>query len=149
MARSVHTGTLTTHTYTLTCLHPLPARLLAPRCFRRCCRAPRTDLTPEQRESLGKSLFSDFLSSPSVDEAVGTAQELEAPGFLPKLVQLGLEKVFEVQTAREQGVLVDLLCALAARGVLGGGPYTVTRGTLLRRSYRYLAGGRQGGGGLV
>jgi hypothetical protein len=51
-------------------------------------RAPRTDLSPEERESLGKSLFSDYISSPNVDEAVGTAQELEAPGFMPKLVQV-------------------------------------------------------------
>ena len=51
-------------------------------------RAPRTDLTPEERESLGKSLFTDYLSSPDLDEAVGTAQELEAPGFMSKLVQV-------------------------------------------------------------
>lgn len=53
-----------------------------------CARAPRKDLTPEQRESLGKSIFSDYLASPSVDEAVGAAQELDVGGFMPKLVQV-------------------------------------------------------------
>ena len=65
--------------------HPLPACLPA-----RLSRAPRTDLSPEERESLGKSLFSDYLCSPDLEEAVGTAQELEAPGFMPKLVQVGV-----------------------------------------------------------
>ncbi|PRW56412.1 eukaryotic initiation factor [Chlorella sorokiniana] len=82
-------------------------------------RAPRTDLSPEERESLGKSLFTDYLSSPDLDEAVGTAQELEAPGFMPKLVQLGLEKAFDAVTERDQSAVVELLSALAARGVLG------------------------------
>ena len=42
----------------------------------------------DERESLGKSLFSDFVASGDLEEAVGTAQELEAPGFMPKLVQV-------------------------------------------------------------
>jgi hypothetical protein len=46
-------------------------------------------LSDDERQSLGKSLFSDYLSSPDLDEAVGTAQELEAPGFQHKLVQVG------------------------------------------------------------
>ena len=59
------------------------------RCARRACRrAPRKDLSDEQRESLGKSLFSDYLSAPSLDEAVAAAQELDAGGFMPKLVQV-------------------------------------------------------------
>ncbi|KAI3428363.1 hypothetical protein D9Q98_006743 [Chlorella vulgaris] len=81
-------------------------------------RAPRTDLSDDERQSLGKSLFSDYLSSPDLDEAVGTAQELEAPGFQHKLVQIGLEKAFDAMTEKEQLSLVDLLAALAARGVL-------------------------------
>ncbi|GAB4821712.1 hypothetical protein N2152v2_008758 [Parachlorella kessleri] len=81
-------------------------------------RAPRKDLSDEQRESLGKSLFSDYLSSPSVDEAVATAQELDVGGFMPKLVQIGLEKAFDTPDTKQQLAVADLLAALAARGVL-------------------------------
>ena len=65
-----------------TCRLSLPAHPACP------TRKPRTDQSAEERESLGKSLFTDYLSSPDLEEAVGTAQELEAPGFMPKLVQV-------------------------------------------------------------
>jgi hypothetical protein len=83
-------------------------------------RVPRKDLTPEMRHSLGKSLYTDYLSSPSLDEAVGSAQELETPGFAPTLVQIGLEKAFEILGDKEQLSLVDLIAALSARGIFTG-----------------------------
>lgn len=69
---------------------------------------------------MARSIFTDYLSSPSIDEAVGAAQELEAPGFAPHLVQIGLEKAFDVVGDGEQTLIIDLLSALASRGVLNG-----------------------------
>lgn len=81
-------------------------------------RAPRTDLTDEDRASLGKSLFTDYISSRDVDEAVAAAQELLVPGFGPVLVQLGVEKAFDALDKAEQSAIVGLIVELAARGTL-------------------------------
>ena len=82
-------------------------------------RAPRTDLSPEERESLGKSLFTDYLSAPNLEEAVGTAQELEAPGFMPKLVQVGGGGA---RRAGRGGVVLGCALLLAAGGTVRGIP---------------------------
>jgi hypothetical protein len=97
---------------------PPPSSLTPSPRARRLRRAPRTDLTPEARESLGKSLFSDFLASRDLAEAVGTAQELAAPGFGRVLVRLGVEKAFDSLDEAEQTALADLVVELAAAQAL-------------------------------
>ena len=51
-------------------------------------RAP-LDITPEHRESLAQSLFSDYLSTSNFQEALSAAQELAVPGFMRKLAEVG------------------------------------------------------------
>ena len=70
----------------------------------------------DERESLGKSLFSDYVASGDLEESVGTAQELEAPGFMPKLVQVRQQGCFWRDGGGE--------CA----GVLGWGVRQLGRG---------------------
>jgi translation initiation factor 4G len=86
-----------------------------------CCRAPRTDLSPEDRESLGKSLFSDFISSRNVNEAIAAAQELLVPGYGRILVTIGIEKAFDALNAEEQNAITRLIIDLAAGGTLAAG----------------------------
>ncbi len=81
-------------------------------------RAARTDLSAEDRASLAKSLFSDYLASRSLDEAVAAAQELLVPGFGPALARTGLERAFAALDDAERGALVEVLVALAVRGAL-------------------------------
>ncbi len=61
-------------------------------------RTPNTNLSEDDRESLAKSIFSDFLASRRADndleEASGASEELAVPGFMPKLLTIGLEKAF-------------------------------------------------------
>ena len=83
-------------------------------------RAARTELSPEERESLAKSLFSDFLSSNDLDEALGTAQELVIPGFGRTLVRIGLEKAFDSLVDAEQVAIGSLIVDLAVRKAISG-----------------------------
>jgi len=77
-------------------------------------RAPRTDLSDDERVSLGKSLFTDFMSSGDVAEAVAAAQELVVPGFGRSLVRIGIEKAFDALNEIEQSAIVGLIITLAA-----------------------------------
>lgn len=81
-------------------------------------RAPRTDLSPEDRESLAKSLFSDFISSRDLAEAVASAQELVVPGFGPVLARVGLQKAFDSLNEGEQTAIAGLIVDLAAAGAV-------------------------------
>lgn len=83
------------------------------------CRAARTDLSDEDRLSLGKSLFTDFLSSDNVLEAVSAAQELLVPGFGIALVDIGINRAYENPNIAEQSKISSLLVDLVAHKALG------------------------------
>ncbi|BDA41688.1 Eukaryotic translation initiation factor isoform 4G-1 [Coccomyxa sp. Obi] len=77
-------------------------------------RAKKT-LTDEERELQAKSLFSEFLSAGDHVEALTLARELAAPGFMPKLVDTGIDALFETIRPKEQEMLTDLLVSLLRR----------------------------------
>lgn len=76
------------------------------------CRPARTDLSDEDRLSLGKSLFTDFLSSNNVSEAATAAQELVIPGFGLTLVDTGINRAYETPSIAEQSKISSLLVEL-------------------------------------
>ncbi|EIE25379.1 hypothetical protein COCSUDRAFT_46693 [Coccomyxa subellipsoidea C-169] len=79
--------------------------------------APRAKkvYTDEERESQAKSLFSEFLSAGDHVEALTLARELAAPGFMPKLVDMGIDALFETIRPKEHEMLTDLLVSLLRR----------------------------------
>ncbi|KAK9827674.1 hypothetical protein WJX81_006915 [Elliptochloris bilobata] len=91
---------------------PTPAREAAP-----AAPAPRVrrDMTMEEREGSAKSMFAEFLSGGDTAEALTCARELSLPGFMPRLVDLGTDKLFEVTRPKEHEMLTDLLVALLRR----------------------------------
>lgn len=70
--------------------------------------------------SLGKSLFTDYLSSNDVNEAIAAAQELVIPGFGKTLVDIGIKRAFDSLNATEQDQICEILSELGSRKILSG-----------------------------
>ena len=75
-------------------------------------------MSDEDRLSLGKSLFTDFLSSDNVSEAVSAAQELVVPGFGFILADTGINRAYETLSIAEQAKISSLLVELVAHGAI-------------------------------
>ena len=69
----------------------------------------------EDRESLTKSLFTDFISSGDFNEALATAQELITPGFGSTFVRIGIEKAFDTLSATEQVSIATMIVDLTEK----------------------------------
>lgn len=67
---------------------------------------------------MGKSLFTDFLSSDNVSEAVSAAQELVVPGFGFILADTGINRAYETLSIAEQAKISSLLVELVAHGAI-------------------------------
>ncbi|KAL6776186.1 EIF4G1 [Auxenochlorella protothecoides x Auxenochlorella symbiontica] len=78
------------------------------------------DVTPERRESLAKSIFTDFLADGSFGEALAAAQDLAVPGFMRRLAEIGLARAYDARTEEEWRAVVDLLVRLGAAGQVPG-----------------------------
>lgn len=78
----------------------------------------RTDLSEEDRASYSQSVFTDFLSSDSVKDAVAAAQELVIPGFGPTLVRIGINRAYDTPHAAEQAKICSLITELVAHKVI-------------------------------
>lgn len=63
---------------------------------------------------MAKSLFTDYLSSDNVLEAVSAAQELVVPGFGITLVDTGINRAYETPNLAEQSKISSLLVELVA-----------------------------------
>ncbi len=59
------------------------------------------DVTPERRESLAKSIFTDFLADGNFGEALAAAQDLAVPGFMRRLAEIGLARAYDARTEEE------------------------------------------------
>jgi len=91
-----------------------PAPALAP--------APAKAYTPDQRASLAKSVFSDFLASRDAAEAASAAAELLAgapPAFGADLVRAGVARMFDEPDPASGAAVGALVAALAAGGLPG------------------------------
>eukprot|EP00884_Botryococcus_braunii_P007223 jgi/Botrbrau1/16501/Bobra.0142s0095.1 len=77
----------------------------------------RKDMTEEDQLSLAKSLFSDFLTTGDLAEGLASAREIAAPGFSAKMVEEGINKLFDCTKDREHDLLIQLLTALLRRNV--------------------------------
>lgn len=77
-----------------------------------------TELTDEKRELRCQGLFDEFLQNIDLDEAVLSAQELVTPEFIPRMVQIGISKLFEVTREKDQASLVTVLVGLQTKGAL-------------------------------
>jgi len=75
-------------------------------------------LSDEDRESLSKSLYTDYLSSNDVEEAVSAAQELVIPGFGPTLVNLGINRAYDLPSLSEQSKTASLVIELVSHNVI-------------------------------
>ncbi|RMZ56687.1 hypothetical protein APUTEX25_002776, partial [Auxenochlorella protothecoides] len=78
------------------------------------------DVTPERRESLAKSIFTDFLADGNFGEALAAAQDLAVPGFMRRLAEIGLARAYDARTEEEWRAVVDLLVRLGAAGQVPG-----------------------------
>ncbi len=78
----------------------------------------RTDLSEEDRASYSQSVFTDFLSSGSLKDAVAAAQELVIPGFGPTLVSIGVNRAYDTLHADEQAKICSLIVELVAHNVI-------------------------------
>jgi translation initiation factor 4G len=78
----------------------------------------RTELSEEDRASYSQSVFTDFLSSASVKDAVAAAQELVIPGFGPTLVDIGVNRAYDTPHADEQAKICSLVVELVAHKVI-------------------------------
>lgn len=75
-------------------------------------------MSDEDRESLSKSLYTDYLSSNDVEEAVSAAQELVIPGFGPTLVNLGINRAYDLPSLSEQSKTASLVIELVSHNVI-------------------------------
>lgn len=75
-------------------------------------------MSAEERESLTKSLFSDYIASPNINEALAAAQELLVPDFAKTLVIIGCEKAFDCLEEKEQNAIVEVMVELTKRGAI-------------------------------
>lgn len=75
-------------------------------------------MSDEDRESLSKSLYTDYLSSNDVEEAVSAAQELVIPGFGPTLVNLGIHRAYDLPSMSEQSKTASLVIELVSHNVI-------------------------------
>ena len=78
----------------------------------------RTDLSDDDRASYSQSVFTDFLSSDSVSDAVSAARELVIPGFGPVLVEIGINRAYDTPQAAEQAKICGLIVELVANKVV-------------------------------
>ncbi|KFM25979.1 Eukaryotic translation initiation factor isoform 4G-1 [Auxenochlorella protothecoides] len=78
------------------------------------------DVTPERRESLAKSIFTDFLADGNFGEALAAAQDLAVPGFMRRLAEIGLARAYDARTEEEWRAVVDLMVRLGAAGQVPG-----------------------------
>ncbi|DBA68932.1 hypothetical protein WJX79_006578 [Trebouxia sp. C0005] len=78
----------------------------------------KTELTEEQRQLRCQGLFDEFLQNIDLDEAVLSAQELATPEFVPRMVRIGISKLFEVTREKDQSSLVTVLVGLQTKGAL-------------------------------
>ena len=78
----------------------------------------RTDLSEEDRASYSQSVFTDFLSSDSISDAVAAASELVIPGFGPTLVSIGINRAYDTPHAAEQAKICGLIVELVANKVV-------------------------------
>lgn len=79
---------------------------------------PRTDLSDEQRESLARSVYSDYVAEGKPDEAERAARELCVPGFGAKLLDVGLKRAYDALDKKEVAAVRALLGELVRRGVV-------------------------------
>jgi hypothetical protein len=88
------------------------------------------DVTPERRESLAQSIFTDWLADSNFKEALAAAQDLAVPGFMRRLVEIGLQRAYDARTEQEWRSVVDLLLRLAAEGQVEGADLEAALGAL-------------------
>ena len=69
---------------------------------------------------MGRSLYSDYISSKNNEEAIASAQELAIPEFKPRLVRLGLEKAFDALEAGDRDAIMELIVDLCKSQVYTG-----------------------------
>lgn len=62
-------------------------------------------------------MFTDYLSSKDLNEAIAAAQELAIPGFGKVLVDLGINRAYDSLNSVEQDHICDLVVELIAKGV--------------------------------
>lgn len=67
---------------------------------------------------MGKSLYTDFVSSNDVAEAVASAQELVIPGFGKTLVEIGINRAYDSPNPSEQLKICDVIVELVGNGVI-------------------------------
>jgi hypothetical protein len=67
---------------------------------------------------MGQACASDAAFGVKADEWGCVAQELNAPEFMPKLVELGFSVMFDCIKEKEQVGLIDLLIKLAKEGTI-------------------------------
>uniref|UniRef100_A0A061S3S1 Translation initiation factor eIF-4F n=1 Tax=Tetraselmis sp. GSL018 TaxID=582737 RepID=A0A061S3S1_9CHLO len=77
--------------------------------------APSAKLTPEALEEKAKSLLKEYISAYDIEEALLCIKELNAPEFMPKVVQMGLEMLLDCVQEKEHAALIDLLVNLSKR----------------------------------
>lgn len=95
---------------------PVPTRSATPAAA--TSSAPAVKLTPEKMEEKTKSMFKEYTSIFDVNEVALCIQELNAPEFMPKLVELGFSVMFDCIKEKEQVGLIDLLIKLAKEGTI-------------------------------
>ncbi|KAK9820254.1 hypothetical protein WJX72_008106 [[Myrmecia] bisecta] len=74
------------------------------------------DMKPEEREEKAGQLFDEFLSSNDTAEALNCVRDLSIPGFMPKIVEVGINKMYDSMRDKEHDMLAGLLVALAKKG---------------------------------
>jgi len=85
----------------------------------------RGPIKEADRESLTKSLFSDYLATKDDGEAVETALELVAgpPGSASALVDVGLDRMLDAATEADSNAVSALLLTLLAAGAVDGAAF--------------------------
>jgi translation initiation factor 4G len=75
-------------------------------------------LTEEQRDTKAKGLFSEYLGSADVQEAVTCAQEICTDEFRPKLLQMAIDQLYESMKPREHEMLAELMAQFQVQKVV-------------------------------
>lgn len=65
-------------------------------------------------------MYSDYISSKNIEEAVASAQELAIPEFKPTLIRLGLEKAFDALETGDRDAIMGLIVSLCKKEVYSG-----------------------------
>jgi len=110
--------------------------------------APAKSYTPDQRASLAKSVYSDYLASRDAGDAGAAAAELLAgapPAFGADLVRAGLARMFEEPDSAVSSSIAALVASLAAGGLPGlppsAAPLAVAHPSALREGLAKSVGG--------